>query len=131
MSDIVLVHGTTQSAAGFGRLVDLLEPAGHRTICFDVPSAAATTAAGYADLLAPQAPDDLHQPIVVAHSAAGLLLPALARRLDARHQVWLAAAVPDYRGHRSLLEEIQAEPTAVFQPEWIGLDPTTDPVLAT
>lgn len=68
---------------------------------------------------------------MVAHSAAGLLLPTLARRLDARHQVWLAAAVADYRGQRSLFEELRHDPRSVFQAEWLGIDPTTDPVLAT
>ncbi len=131
MSDLVLVHGTTQSSAGFAGLVDVLESAGHRTICLEIPSSAATTASAYADLLVAQVPDDLHRPVVVAHSAAGLLLPSLARRLDARHQVWLAGAVPDYRGRRSLLDEIRADPTAVFQAEWVGIDPTSDPVLAT
>lgn len=129
--DIVLVHGTTQSAAGFAWLVTALERAGHRSVCLDVPSAAATTAARYADLLASQVPADLDRPIVVAHSAAGLILPALARRLNARHQVWLAATVADYRGQRSLLEELRHDPSAVFRAEWLGIDPTTDPVLAT
>jgi hypothetical protein len=131
VSDIVLVHGSTQSAAGFAPLANLLEAAGHRTICLDIPSGGAATATGYAELLAPQVPADLHQPVVGAHSAAGLLLPALARRLDARHQVWLAAVVADYVGSRSLLNEIAADPTVIFQPEWAGVDPTTDPVLAT
>jgi hypothetical protein len=112
-------------------LADILEAAGHRAICLDVPSGAAATAADYAELLAQQVPADLHQPVVAAHSAAGLLLPALARRLDACHQVWLAAVVADYAGSRSLLSETEADPTAIFEPEWIGVDPTTDPVLAT
>lgn len=55
--------------------------------------------------------------VVVAHSAAGLLLPALARHLDARHQVWLAAAVADHAGRRSLLAEIREDPFAVLNPE--------------
>lgn len=131
MSDIVLVHGTTQSAAGFAPLLDALDQAGHRAFCVDVPSGAATSAAGYADLLAPQVPDTFRQPVILAHSAAGLLLPALARRLDARHQIWLAAAVADYAGRRSLLEEVQVDPTAVFHAEWVGVDPSADPVLAT
>ncbi|MHB8295677.1 MAG: hypothetical protein ACYDH5_13850 [Acidimicrobiales bacterium] len=57
MPGIVLVHGTTQSSAG------------------------------YASLLATQVADDVHRPVVAAHSASGLLLPALARRIDASHQV--------------------------------------------
>ena len=53
MSDIVLVHGTTQSPAGFARLVDTLEAAGQRAICVNVPSGAASSSAGYSDLLVP------------------------------------------------------------------------------
>ena len=45
--------------------------------------------------------------------------------------MWLAAAVADYHGRRSLLEEIRQDPLAVFKPEWVGIDSTTDPVLAT
>ncbi len=131
MSDIVLVHGTTQSAAGFGPLVDALERAGHRPVCLDVPTGGATSAAVYADLLATQVPVEVRRPVVVAHSAAGLLLPALARRLDARHQVWLAAAVADYAGCRSVIDELRGDPASVFRSEWIGVDPTSDPVLAT
>lgn len=131
MADVVLVHGTTQSAAGFDRLVGALAERGHRAVAVDVPSGAASSALEYADLLAMQVPPDFDRPVVAAHSASGLLLPALARRLDARHQVWLAAAVPDYVGQRSLLAEIQQDPLAVFNPEWIGVDPTHDPVLAT
>jgi hypothetical protein len=131
VTDIVLVHGTTQSAAGFAGLVDELSELGHRVFCPQIPGGTATTATGYAQLIGQQLPADVHQPVVAAHSAAGLLLPTLARDLAASHQVWLAAAVADYRGGRSLMAEIQADPTAVFNPEWLGIDPTSDPVLAT
>ena len=69
--------------------------------------------------------------MVLAHSAAGLLLPALAERLDAAHQVWLAAFVADHAGGRSLLDEVRDDPSALFHDGWVGADPTTDPVLAT
>lgn len=131
MTDIVLVHGTTQTAAGFGRLVDSLVRRGHRPLTVDVPSAAADSSVDYAELLAAQLPADLHQPVIAAHSASGLLLPALAKRLGATHQVWMAAAVADYHGRRSLLTEATADPTAMFHNEWVGVDPTSDPVLAT
>jgi hypothetical protein len=131
VSEVVLVHGTTQSAAGFWRLTDALAQRGHRALTVEVPSAAADSSTAYAELLAGQLPTDLYRPVVAAHSAAGLLLPALAERLDAADQVWMAAAVPDYHGGRSLLDEIRGDPTAVFHPEWVGVDPTGDPVLAT
>lgn len=130
MSDVVLVHGSTQSAAGFWRLAEALARRGHRALTVEVPSAAADTSTGYAELLAAQLPAGVHRPVVAAHSAAGLLLPALAERLDAAHLIWLAAAVADYAGGRSLLDEIRIDPTAVFNQEWIGVDPS-DPVLAT
>lgn len=131
MTVIVLVHGTTQTAAGFWLLVEALERRGHRALAVSVPSAAASSSADYAELLAAQLPVDLHRPVIAAHSAAGLLLPALAQRLDATHQVWMAAAVADYAGQRSLISEIKANPTGVFNAEWVGINPTEDPVLAT
>lgn len=131
MTDVVLVHGSTQTAAGFWRLVESLDRRGHRALTVEVPSAAATSSVEYAELLAAQLPDDLYRPVVAAHSASGLLLPALADRLDAAHQVWMAAAVADYARRRSLITEISADPTTVLQPEWVGIDPTADPVLAT
>lgn len=131
MVDIVLVHGTTQTAAGFDALVGELASRGHRAIAVSVPSAGAETAVGYADLLAAQVPDDMDRPVVLGHSAGGLLLPALSRRLRARHQIWLAAAVADYSGRRSFLAEVRGDPGRVAQPEWLGVDPATDPVMAT
>jgi pimeloyl-ACP methyl ester carboxylesterase len=42
--------------------------------------------------------------------------------------VWLGAFIPD--GRRSLVEEVTADPTAVFGAEWIGQDPNADPIVA-
>lgn len=131
MADVVLVHGTTQSSSGFRRLINSLDRRGHRAVAVDVPSGAASTSEGYARLLAAQIPAGFDRPLLVAHSAAGLLMPALARELNAAHQVWLAAAVADYVGRRSLLAEIQQGPLDVLNTEWAGIDPTSDPVLAT
>jgi pimeloyl-ACP methyl ester carboxylesterase len=130
MADIVLVHGTTQGSAGFARLAAALRRRGHRPLTVDVPGGLGAGSVEYADLLAARLPDDLDRPVVAAHSAGGLLLPALAARLDAAHQVWLAAVVPDFAGGRSFLTELRADPGAVVDPEWIGVDPTRDPAAA-
>ena len=130
MSDVVLVHGTTQNAAGFAPLLAVLRERGHRALAVDVPSGAPGTIAEHAEVLADQLPDDLDRPVVLAHSAGGLLLPALARRLQARHQVWIAAAVADFAGRRSFLEEIREDTDAVVQAPWRGVDPTGDPAVA-
>lgn len=125
------MHGTTQTAAGFWRLAQALARRGYRPLTVNVPSATTSSSREYAELLARQLPPDTNRPIVVGHSAAGLLLPALAERVDAVCQVWLAASVPDYTGGRSLLDEIRTDPTAMFHHEWIGIDPSSDPVAAT
>ncbi|QVQ54312.1 alpha/beta hydrolase [Spiractinospora alimapuensis] len=130
MGDIVLVHGTTQTAEGFTGLVEAFAERGHRASAVDVPSGGASSAAGYAALVARQLPDDLRDPVVAAHSASGLLLPAIARRVGARHQVWLAATVADFHGQRSLLAELQQDPHDMFSPEWLGENPADDPVVA-
>jgi len=126
MADIVLVHGTTQTSAGFARLRDALRRRGHRPLTVDVPSGTGAGSVEHADLLAAQLPADLDRPVVAAHSAGGLLLPALAARLDSDHQVWMAAVVPDFAGGRGFRAELRADPAAVVDPEWIGVDPAAD-----
>jgi pimeloyl-ACP methyl ester carboxylesterase len=59
----------------------------------------------------------------------GVLLPATALAIGGRRQVWLAVFVPD--GIRSFLQEVTPSPADVFNLEWLGRDPTSDPVLAT
>lgn len=131
VADFVLVHGTTQSPAGFDPLVAALAECGHRSVTPEVLGDPHAGVAEHVEQLAAQLPNDLARPVVLAHSAAGVLLPALARRLDAAHQVWLAAGVPDYAGGRSLFAELHAKREVVFNPEWLGIDPTSDGALAT
>lgn len=131
MADLVLVHGTTQSPAGFGPLVAALAGHGHRALAPGLSTEADAGIAEHVTHLAAQLPDDVARPVVLAHSGAGHLLPALARALNAVHQIWLAAAIPDYRGRRSMLAELQDSDFAAFNPEWIGIDPTTDSAMAT
>lgn len=129
VTDFVLIHGTTQSPTGWDRLVAALDARGHRCWTVDLASSDELSAEGYADEVRRQVPDTVTHPVVVAHWGSGLLLPAAARLLGAQRQVWLAAAIPD--GQRSLLEEVSAAPTDVSNAEWLGKDPTKDPVLAT
>jgi hypothetical protein len=131
MAELALVHGSTQSPRGFDGLVAALQRRNHRAVSLEISGPASDGADQHAQRLAAQVPTDVEHPVVLAHSAAGLLLPALAHRLGAVHQLWLAAAVPDYQGRRSILEELRATPHAMFNPEWIGVDPSRDPVLAT
>ena len=121
--DVVLVHGTTQAPSGWERLALHLGLLGHVAHLVDlavVPadSSAAVFAASVADQV------DARHPIVVAHSGAGLLIGAIAVAIGARHQIFLAAAIPD--GQQSLMTELQHHADAMFNPDWIGRDPTSN-----
>jgi pimeloyl-ACP methyl ester carboxylesterase len=127
--DYVFVHGTTQSPAAWRPVTEILEAQGHRTFLVDLPVHQPTLlAADYAEIAGGQV-TEAEDPVLVGHSGAGLLLPEIARRVDAAHLVWLAAMVP---GPTSLQDEIRADVAAMFNPEWSSLQepPTADPVVA-
>jgi hypothetical protein len=113
--DFLLVHGSTQSPGGYDRLAAELRRRGHRTVAADLPvDRPGWTAAEHAAVAAGQAAE-LTEPVLVVHSAAGALVPALADAVHPRHVVWLAAVVPD--PGRSVLDELAADP-GMFGPEW-------------
>jgi pimeloyl-ACP methyl ester carboxylesterase len=113
--DFLLVHGSTQSPAGYDRLAAALGRRGHRAVAADLPvDRPELVAADYAALVAEQAAG-LTEPVLVAHSAGGALVPAVSRAVGARQAVWLAAVVPD--AGRSVLDEARADP-GMFGPEW-------------
>jgi hypothetical protein len=117
--DYVLVHGTTQSPAGFDRLAGLLTARGHRAHTVDFPvDQPDLLAEDYAGIAAEQVGAHVSRPVLVGHSGAGLMLPALARRLDARHVVWLGAVIPDFQGGRSFQDQIKTGIEEMFDPEW-------------
>ena len=122
MATFCLVHGSTQSASGWERLVAELDRRGHRTI---VPTLAAdepdASASRYADQIVHVLPADASDVIVVAHSASGLFLPLVPPRRKVRQIVFLAAVIPKIGA--SLAEQFQTEP-GMLNPEWIGKDPT-------
>ncbi len=119
--DIVLVHGTTQSPRGWDLLSDALSNRGHRCQSIDLVGVRSdASSAEFATAAAGQV--DATNPIVVAHSGAGLLLGAICRAVDAGHQVFLAAFIPN--GHESLVNELQRDAETLFSPEWIGKDPS-------
>lgn len=116
--DFLLVHGSTQSPGSWGRLAELLTARGHRVVAVDLPvDTPELRAADYAAIAADQAAG-LDQPVAVAHSLGGVLLPAIAEAVRARHLVWLAALLPDIAGGRSVLDMIAADSAQMFTPEW-------------
>jgi pimeloyl-ACP methyl ester carboxylesterase len=131
--DYILLHGTAQSTAGWERLAGALAGRGHRALPVDFPvDRPGLLAADYAGIAADQVGGVAERPVVVAHSGAGLLLPAVADRLGAGHLVWLAAAVPDFDGGSSFAEQIERSGSELAGEEWrrFGRESTEDPVVA-
>ena len=127
MSDVVLIHSTGQGAAGWERVVHALTERGQSAHAVELPSDPDLLAADYAELIRRQV-GAIATPVVLAHSGAGPLLPATARALGARRQVWLAAWVPDPEA--SFVEDTNRHAEAAFHPDWIGRDPTEDDAVA-
>lgn len=124
--DYLLVHGSTQSPACWRRVAEPLTAGGHRVFTADLPlDRPDWLAADYARVVGEQAAGAVN-PVLVGHSAAGMLLPAIADVVAPRHLVWLAAVVPDFAGGRSFLAEVNDPAGAVVSPEWhtwtAGLD---------
>jgi hypothetical protein len=128
LSDFVLIHSTGQSPTGWQRLVSALEQRGRCAHAVDLPTdEPELTTDDYAKIISRQVGGD-GKPVVVAHSGSGVLLPAAARALDARHQVWLTAWVPD--PDASFSEEVAQHANEAFNADWIGKDPMADATIA-
>lgn len=123
----LLIHGTSQSPAGWLLFANALADFGHAVEVVDLAQFGSDlSSAGYAAAVA--AAVESKAGVVVAHSGSGLLLPAIASATDAVAQVYLAAGIPD--GSRSLMNELDDEATTMVHDDWIGVDPTTDREIA-
>lgn len=129
--DFVLVHGTTQSPAGWDRLAGELLRRRHNVRAIDLSAGdAGRTVADYARAAVGQAGLADGRRVVVGHSGAGVLLPAIAAATGASVAVWLAAYVPDFATGRTMAADIRADRGRMFHQDWLGVDPTADPELA-
>lgn len=124
MADVVLIHSTGQSAAGWDRLADELATRGAKGHAIDLPNDDPELRASDYARIAAQRLSGLRRPVVVAHSGAGPLLPAIAEALDASRQIWLAAWVSDPGA--DFQADVRANLEAAFNPDWIGKDPIAD-----
>jgi pimeloyl-ACP methyl ester carboxylesterase len=76
VAEFVLVHGTTQSPAGWDRLAGALGARGHTVTVIDLPTDRADwTVADYAREAAGQAGEPAGRRVVAGHSGAGVLHP--------------------------------------------------------
>jgi pimeloyl-ACP methyl ester carboxylesterase len=123
-----LVHGSTQDASGWDRLLPELERRGHEVVCTNLPNdRPEASRTRYAGVIAQSIPPGRDDAIVVAHSASGLFLPLVPERRPVRRLVFLAAVIPQLG--KSFRDQID-ENKDMLNPEWIGKDPTKDDQLA-
>lgn len=105
-----------------------LERRGHQTVCVDLPTnepdAGATR---YAQVIAEALKEAKEPAVVVASSASGMFLPLVPEHARVTRMVFLAAVIPE--PGKSLMQRFQADPQ-MFNPEWVGKDPTKDPAVA-
>jgi pimeloyl-ACP methyl ester carboxylesterase len=128
MSLFCLVHGSTQNASCWDLLIAHLEQRTHEVVRMNLPTnEPEASATRYADVIAAAIPADRDDVVVVAHSASGLFLPLVSERRRVRRLVFLAAVIPQIG--KSLRDQANDD-RDMFNPEWLGKDPTKDDQLA-
>lgn len=128
MSTFCLVHGSAQDARCWNLLVPELESRGHQTIRTRLPADEPEAGAKrYAGIILKSIPDNADDVVLVGHSASGYFLPLVAAQHRLRRIVFLAAMLPEIG--RSFLDQLRADPT-MFQPGWVGKDPSIDDAAA-
>jgi pimeloyl-ACP methyl ester carboxylesterase len=124
MSLFCLVHGSAQNASGWDLLVAELELRGHEVARMNLPTGEPeASATRYAEVIAQAIPAGRDDAIVVAHSASGMFLPLVPDRRRVQRLVFLAAIVPQVG--TSLREQALTD-KRMFNPDWLGKNPTTD-----
>lgn len=128
MSLFCLVHGSGQGPSGWDLLVPELKRRGHQAVCVDLPTDEPEAgAARYARVIADTLASIKTPAIVVAHSASGMFLPLVPDYCAIEHMVFLGALIPE--PGKSVRQRFQAD-REMFNPEWVGQDPTMYPSVA-
>ena len=123
MAAFCLIHGSTQSPRGWDLLVAELQRHGHQVLLADLPAGVTQLPAhAFCDaiLASCASADDV---ILVAHSMSGLFLPLVAQSPRVRKVVYEAAMIPPLG--ISPMQMVRSNPS-MFNPEWVGKDPTRD-----
>jgi pimeloyl-ACP methyl ester carboxylesterase len=118
VAGFVLIHGSGQNASSWDRVAGRLRSRGHCVAAPDLPKERPEwRLEDYAAEAARGATDD---PVVVAHSFAGVLLPLVAGRIRCSRLVFLAAVIPEPR--RSVRDQFLAD-NFMFSGGWIAAGP--------
>ncbi|MQA95814.1 MAG: alpha/beta fold hydrolase [Streptosporangiales bacterium] len=132
--DVVLIHGSAQSAEGFVLVNAALHDLGLTGLALDLPQREDLDSKGFVERAVDQvgAAGGADRPVVVAHSLGGVLAAQIAAELGARHIVWLAAYVPDFRGRTSAASDVDLNRQSIYVPEFLQLtaSPFEEPAVA-
>lgn len=126
MVDVVLIHSSAQSAEGFALVNAALHDHGLEGLALDLPQRDDLDSKAFVERAVDQVggAGGSDRPVVVAHSLGGLLAAPIAEELNARHIVWLAAYVPDFRGHTSAASDVDLNRQSMYVPEFLQLTAT-------
>lgn len=128
MATFCLIHGSAQSPHGWDLLVPELQQRGHRALLADLPAGVTENSwEEYRDAIL-AACGDARDVILVATSMSGIFLP-LAGESDRAGKMVYACGMVAPLGC-SPMEMVRREMTSMFNPDWVGKDPTRDPAAA-
>jgi len=128
MSLFCLVYGSTQNASCWNLVIPKLEQCDHQVVRMNLPTnEPEASATRHAEVIVAAIPADRDDAIVVAHSVSGLFLPLVPQKRHVRRLVFLAAVIPQIG--KSLRDQVNDD-KGMFNPEWLGKDPTKDDQLA-
>ena len=128
MATFCLIHGSAQSPRGWDMLTPELRRRGHDVLLADLPAGVT------------QIPwDDYHDTILsacgsasdvvlVGTSMSGIFLPLAADSDRVRKTIYIAGMIPPLG--ISPMQMVRRELQEMFNPDWVGRDPTRDPVAA-
>lgn len=128
MANFCLIHGSAQSPRGWDLLTPELRQRGHEVVLADLP--AGVTEAPWQDYgnAIIEACGSATNVILVGASMSGIFLPLVAAQSErVSKMVFEAALIPPLG--ISPLAMVRSDPS-IFNPAWIGKDPTRDPAIA-
>ncbi len=127
MATFCLIHGSAQSPRGWDLLVPELERRGHRVLVADLPAGVTQLPwEDYRDAILATC-GSATDVILVGASMSGIFLPLVAESERVRKMVFEAGMIPPLG--ISPLAMVRSD-LAMFNPAWIGKDPTRDAAVA-
>jgi pimeloyl-ACP methyl ester carboxylesterase len=128
MATFCLIHGSAQSPRGWDLLTPELQRRGHEVLLADLP--AGVTQLPWQDYSSAilDACGSAKDVILVGASMSGIFLPLVATQSEGISKMVFEAGMIPVLGI-SPLEMVRSD-RSMFNPAWIGKDPTRDPAIA-